>query len=75
MDIQRLVDALSAEWQRDRANTQMTLGELVSQLELALARGVSPDTPVIGISSECDSYRGYYCDIAFEPRASFPLHL
>lgn len=33
MNIQALFDGLSAEWQRERAETQMTLGKLIEILE------------------------------------------
>ena len=50
MNIQSLFDDMSANWQRERAETQMTLGKLIAALEAmpnALAQadaacGVSP---------------------------------
>jgi hypothetical protein len=61
MDIQAMVDGMSARWQRERSETQMTLGRLIADLEAMPA-----DTDVSGLA-EPHSYRGYYCDLAFEP--------
>jgi len=59
MGIQALIDGMSQQWQKERAGTQMTLGELINRLER-----VPPKTLVkLG---EPHSYRGYYCDLAFE---------
>jgi hypothetical protein len=60
MNLQALIDGMSAQWQRERAETQMTLGKLI---EILTTMG---DTPVAGLG-ELDSYRGYYADLAFEP--------
>ncbi len=57
--IQALVDGLSAQWQRDRANTQMTLGKMIAVLE------AMPADAEVAYLYDADSYRGYYCDIAF----------
>lgn len=59
-----MMDGLSAGWQRERAETQMTLGALIERLE-----ALPQDLLVEGI---CDphSYRGYYQDLAFETSAS-----
>lgn len=58
--IQAMFDAWSADWQRQRAETQMTLGELIEALE-----AMPTDAEVVNL---CDphSYRGYYDDLAFE---------
>lgn len=50
---------MSAQWQKERAATQLTLGKLIDRLE-----AMPPDVR-LGI---CDphSYRGYYSDLAFE---------
>ena len=58
--LQSLVDSMSAEWRRQRAETQMTLGKLIAALETMPAETVIP--------SLCSphSYRGYYSDLAFE---------
>ena len=65
MDIQKLLDTISAQAQNERAAVQMTLGELITNLEM-----LSPNLNVKGLSAECDSYRGYYSDLAFEPGES-----
>ena len=59
--IQALMDGLKGGWQRERAETQMTLGEMIATLEdmHSIAR-------IDGLS-EPHSYRGYYEDLAFEP--------
>lgn len=49
--------------QGERAQEQMTLGNLIAALE-ALPAGAT-----IKYIGEPHSYRGYYCDLAFEPRA------
>lgn len=60
-NIQAFVDGLSAQWQRERGTTQMTLGELISALEK-----LQPGAEVTGLNRP-HSYRGYYEDLAFEP--------
>ena len=60
MNMQYLVDGMSAQWQKDRAETQMTLGKLMDRLA-----ALPPETP-IGISRP-HSYRGYYSNLSFEP--------
>ena len=59
--LQAMVDGMSAEWQKDRAKSQMTLGELISKLEQ-----LDGNREIAGIGKP-DSYRGYYSDLAFEP--------
>ena len=59
LNIHALVDGLSAQWQRDRANTQMTLGKMIEALE------AMPADATVAYLYDADSYRGYYCDIAF----------
>ena len=59
-NMQALLDGMSAEWQRERAASQMTLGKLIERLE-----ALPPETMVKGIR-EPHSYRGYYSDLAFE---------
>ena len=58
MNIQALFDGLSAEWQRERAETQMTLGQLIEILE-----SMPADTEIRGLNCP-HSYRGYYSDLA-----------
>lgn len=59
MDIQALIDGMGAQGQRDRAETQMTLGEIITILEK-----LPEDKEIEGIGN-LSSYRGYYCDLAF----------
>ena len=58
--LQALLDDMSAQLQKDRAGSQMTLGDLISALE-SLPEGSEVD----GIG-EPHSYRGYYEDLAFK---------
>ena len=60
MDMQALFDGLSMQWQKERAETQMTLGKLIEALK-SMPEGVE----VANLKS-AHSYRGYYCDLAFE---------
>jgi hypothetical protein len=60
IDLQALMDGMSAQWQKDRAGSQMTLGDLISALE-SLPEGSEVD----GIGKP-HSYRGYYEDLAFQ---------
>lgn len=60
MNIQDMVDGMNARMQRERAKEQMTLGKLIAALE-ALPAGAT-----VQYIGEPHSYRGYYCDLAFE---------
>lgn len=60
MNIQYLIDGMSAQLQRERAETQMTLGKLIATLQ-----AMPEDAEVANINS-AHSYRGYYTDLAFE---------
>ena len=60
MNLQAMMDGLSAQWQRERAETQLTLGALIAALEAMPA-----DAQVANLR-EPDSYRGYYSDLYFE---------
>jgi hypothetical protein len=60
MNLQALMDGMSAQWQRERADTQMTLGKLIAALEAMPA-----DAQVANLR-DTHSYRGYYSDLAFE---------
>lgn len=60
-NLQALIDGLSAHWQQERAEKQLTLGELIETLA-AMPEG----TEIEGLG-DLRSYRGYYCDLAFEP--------
>ncbi len=59
MDIQKLVDSISENSQRERSNYHATLGDLIDKLKSADASArISPN--IVGIGA----YRGYYSDIA-----------
>lgn len=60
MDIQAFVDTIGKAAAYDRAKTQMTLGALIDRL-------ASMDQGVVVKLGAPISYRGYYCDLAFEP--------
>lgn len=55
-----MIDGLSAQWQEERGQSQMTLGGLIHAFE-----AMRPDQIIPGFSHP-HSYRGYYCDLAFE---------
>lgn len=61
MNIQDMVDGMNARMQRERAGTQFTLGTLIKALE-----GLDGERRISGLGRPI-SYRGYYCDLAFEP--------
>ena len=61
LELQALVNGMSAQWQRQRSATQMTLGKLIAALE-----AIPADVDVAGLGRP-HSYRGYYSDLAFEP--------
>ena len=54
------IDKMAKQWQRERSETQMTLGKLINMLE-AMSEGAE----VANLRS-AHSYRGYYVDLAFE---------
>ena len=58
--IQALMDGLSAQWQLQRAGSQMTLGELISALD------AMPADAQVASLTDAHSYRGYYSDLAFK---------
>jgi len=62
MNIQALFDGMIAQAQRQRATTQMTLGELIDALE------AMPKRAEVANLRNAHSYRGYYSDLAFERR-------
>lgn len=66
--MQHIVDGLSAHWKKERAQTQMTLGELIDRLEQ-----LPPDMMIDGLCRP-HSYRGYYSDLAFEYNGKMPVH-
>lgn len=59
--LQAMVDAWGAAAQKARSGTQMTLGRLIGELE-----ALPPDRLIVGLGKPM-SYRGYYCDLAFDP--------
>lgn len=59
--MQAMVNGMNAAWQRERAQSQMTLGSLIKALE-----ALEP-TRLIEMLHDPHSYRGYYSDLAFEP--------
>lgn len=58
--MQMLIDGMNAQMMRERATTQLTLGEMIAALE-AMPEG----TMVAGLNDP-HSYRGYYSDLAFQ---------
>lgn len=60
MNLQALIDGMNAQWQRERSETQLTLGALISALENM------PDDAQVANLRNPDSYRGYYSDLYFE---------
>ena len=58
--MQALVDGLGAQWMRERAETQMTFGQLIDRLAQ-----LPPD--MLLAASKPHSYRGYYSDVAIDP--------
>lgn len=60
MNLKALMDGMSAQWQRERAETQMTLGKLIDALESM------PEKAEVANLNSAHSYRGYYRDLAFE---------
>jgi hypothetical protein len=60
MNLQNLVDGMNAQLQRERSETQMTLGKLIAELE------AMPEGAEVANLNGMHSYRGYYTDLAFE---------
>ena len=60
INMQALIDGLGAQHQRERAETQLTLGKLIEALE------AMPDGAFVVNLEKAHSYRGYYCDLAFK---------
>jgi hypothetical protein len=60
MSLQALVDGMCAQWQRERSETQLTLGKLITELE------AMPMHAQVANLRDPDSYRGYYSDLYFE---------
>lgn len=66
IDLQALMDGIGAKspWER-ASSTQMTLGEVIARLE-----EMHPAANIYGLVNP-DSYRGYYCDLAFTPITAY----
>ena len=60
LNLQALADGMSAQWQRERAVTQMTLGKMIAAL------GAMPEGADVANLRDAHSDRGYYSDLAFE---------
>lgn len=58
--MQALINGMSAQWQKERSESQMTLGKLIDHLS-----SLEPET-LVHKFHEPHSYRGYYSDLAFE---------
>ena len=60
MNLQALAHGMSAQWQRERSETQLTLGKLITVLE------AMPMHAQVANLRNPESYRGYYSDLYFE---------
>ena len=60
--VQAVFDTMARRLAEERAETQMTLGELISVLA-----GTITTRKIHGLVDELDSYRGYYSDLAIYP--------
>ena len=67
MDLQAMIDGMSAQWMKERAETQMTLGKMIERLEAL------PADLLIGLGNP-KSYRGYFSDLAFEEITPRPVY-
>lgn len=59
--IQAMIDGMNAAYQKQRSETQMTLGGFIAKLS-----SLDPERKIVGVGDPI-SYRGYYSDLAFEP--------
>jgi hypothetical protein len=59
-NIQAMMSGMSAQWQKERSESQMTLGKLIETLA-----AMPPEMELEGFG-EAHSYRGYYSDLAFK---------
>lgn len=66
MDIQKIVNALAEQSAMERQQYHITLGELIDKLSAADKDKTVRNQEGAYISAACDSYRGYYSDLAFE---------
>jgi len=60
-NIQLLINGMNEQFQRERTESQMTLGSMIKKLESMPAEAI-----IKGLGS-LNSYRGFYCDLAFAP--------
>ena len=60
MDMQKYLEMQSKIWAAERSATQLTLGEMILQLE-----NMDPEIVIKGLG-KLHSYRGYYSDLAFD---------
>ncbi len=58
--LQAMLSGMSAQWQRECAETQMTLGKMIQTLQAI------PEGAMVANLGNMHSYRGYYRDLAFE---------
>lgn len=59
-NIKAMMNEMAAQWQKERSESQITLGKLIDTLA-----AMPPETELEGFG-EAHSYRGYYSDLAFE---------
>lgn len=59
--IEQQINEMSAQWAKERAESQLTLGKLIDFLKIQ-----DENKEVEGLG-ELHSYRGYYSDLSFEP--------
>ena len=59
--IQAIINEMNRQNQEKRSHTQMTLGQVIEQLQ-----NLPLELEIRGLG-KLHSYRGYYCDLAFDP--------
>jgi hypothetical protein len=67
MDLQKLVDAISATGRKERGRYHLTLGKAIALLE-----EIDSTTPMADPIGEVESYRGYYSDLSFDVMSAAP---
>lgn len=60
--LQAMIDGMNSAAQRVRTETQLTLGGMIEHLSSI------PGDSMVDAFGDPHSYRGYYCDLAFEMR-------
>lgn len=60
-EIELLLNSMSNQWKMERAESQLTLGDMIHKLEM-----MDGSIDVYGLGM-MNSYRGYYSDLSFEP--------